>query len=474
MKLYYQPEGYWFGDCMPYGKGDTFYLFHQRDTRVPRPFGEPFGWDLATTKDFVTYEDKGVAIPRGSDDAQDQFIFAGSVCEDREGRYHAFYTGFNRDYPKMGKASQVLMHAVSDDLENWTKTEDAVTFTPQEGYDPDDWRDPFVLWDDEEEHYILILGARLRGDKHQTTGRTVYFTSEDLTNWEFKGDFWAPDLFTMHEMPDLFRIGEWWYLVTTEYSHASTQVYRMAKSLKGPWITPDDDAFDGRAYYAGRTFMLNGQRILFGWVASRANETDSANLVYNKDSDKQDFIWAGTFVGHELYQRPDGTLGCKIPDTVWNAFNEAEKLPDAALSRQSGKAVRHIAEGAGDCFRFEADVKFAPGTREFAIGLRANAETGEAYNFTFLCRQNRYLFEKTPNWPWPQMNNMGLERPIVLEADKTYHIQIIADDSIATLYVDGVALNTRMYNHFGDGICISAVDGAAEFTGMALARGLKK
>ncbi len=64
---------------MPFGKGDTFYLFHQRDTRKPCPFGEPFGWDLATTKDFVTYEDCGTAILRGDDTKQDQFIFAGSV-----------------------------------------------------------------------------------------------------------------------------------------------------------------------------------------------------------------------------------------------------------------------------------------------------------------------------------------------------------------------------------------------------------
>ena len=86
----------------------------------------------------------------------------------------------------------------------------------------------------------------------------------------------------MHEMPDLFKIGEWWYLITTEYSHASKQVYRMAKSLKGPWIAPEDDGFDGRAYYAGRTFELNGQRIIFGWVPSRANETDSAHLTYDE------------------------------------------------------------------------------------------------------------------------------------------------------------------------------------------------
>ena len=142
-KLYYQFPGTWFGDCMPFGHGDKFYLYHQRDTRKPGPFGEPFGWDLATTSDFVHYEDKGVAIPRGTDEEQDQFIFAGSVFE-AEGQYHIFYTGYNRDYPALGKPSQVLMHAYSDDLVTWHKTQDALTFTPQEGYDPDDWRDPWL------------------------------------------------------------------------------------------------------------------------------------------------------------------------------------------------------------------------------------------------------------------------------------------------------------------------------------------
>ena len=38
-KLYYQFPGTWFGDCMPFGHGDKFYLYHQRDTRKPGPFG---------------------------------------------------------------------------------------------------------------------------------------------------------------------------------------------------------------------------------------------------------------------------------------------------------------------------------------------------------------------------------------------------------------------------------------------------
>lgn len=66
-KVYYQPEGIWVGDIMPYGEDGTFYLYHQRDTRNPEPFGEPFGWALATTKDFVNYKDFGESLERGGD-----------------------------------------------------------------------------------------------------------------------------------------------------------------------------------------------------------------------------------------------------------------------------------------------------------------------------------------------------------------------------------------------------------------------
>lgn len=117
----------------------------------------------------------------------------------------------------------------------------------------------------------------------------------------------------MHEMPDLFKMGDWWYHIVTEYSDKHKMVYRMAKSLDGPWIAPSDDAFDGSAYYAGRTFELNGKRILFGWVGTK-----------EKCDDRSNFEWAGTFVAHEVYQREDGTLGVRIPDTVWNAFRARE------------------------------------------------------------------------------------------------------------------------------------------------------
>lgn len=461
-QLYYQYPGTWFGDCMPYGKGEEFYLFHQRDNRNPCPFGEPFGWDLATTSDFVHYRDRGTAIPRGTDEEQDQFIYAGSIFEG-EGQYHAFYTGYNREYPKQGKASQVLMHAVSDDLVHWTKTQDKLTFTPQEGYDPDDWRDPFVLWDEDKQQYMLILGARLAGPKTVQSGRTVKFTSKDLKNWKFEGDFWAPGLFVMHEMVDLFKIGDWWYHVVTEYSDRSKMIYRMSKSIDGPWIAPKDDAFDGRAYYAGRTFCLNGHRILFGWVATKEDCDDRKN-----------YEWAGTFVPHEVYQREDGTLGVKVPDTVWEAFVNREKVEDFVLESPAGRTERVLKEHCGELFSLEADVTFSEGTHAFGIRVYDDVQTEQSYQFIFHCNEDRYLCEKNPNWPWYSYLSQGSERPITLEPGQKYHIRLIVDDTIGTIYVNGVALNARLYTKPGDALGIFASEGTIQVENCSISTELKK
>ena len=41
---------------------------------------------------------------------------------------------------------------------------------------------------------------------------------------------------------------------------------------------------------------------------------------------------------------------------------------------------------------------------------------------------------------------------IGLEAGHTYHIRLVVDDTIGTLYVDGVALNVRMYERPGESL----------------------
>lgn len=465
--LFYQPKDVWVGDVMPFGKDGTFYLYHQRDTRDPAPLaeGQPFGWSLATTQDFVTYQEHGTAIPHGGEDDQDQFIYAGTVYE-AKGEVRAFYTGFNRNYLREGKTSQVLMQAkaCSDDYATWKKTGVAVELTPQPGYDGRNWRDPFVIWDDDRKEYLLVLGTRKGDDPSKTlqTGRLVHFTSKDLEHWQFKGDFWAPGLYTMFEMPDIFKIGDWWYLVYSEYSDENKIVYRMSRDLYGPWEKPRDDAFDGRAYYAGRTAFDGSRRILSGWVPTRENDDDRAN-----------WLWGGSFMPHEVYQRPNGTLGVRPPQSIKDAFECPDAVPDIELRGDHERTECVITENAGEIFCFEADVTFRDAC-DFSIRAYKNLETDESYEYRFDLDANRLSFDKSPCYKWFRVMDKGLWRPVWLESGRSYHLQLIVDDNILVLYLDGTALTTRVCEKFGYSLAVTVTNGELKLSNIALAKGLRE
>jgi beta-fructofuranosidase len=103
-----------------------------------------------------------------------------------------------------------------------------------------------------------------------------------------------------------------------------------------------------------------------------------------------------------------------------------------------------------------------------------NEKTEQGYQFKFPVAQHRYLFEGTPNWPWFTNMNIGLERPLTLEPGRVYHMQLVVDDTIATLYVDGVALNARMYTRPGDDISMFVTDGSLSISDAVIRRGLKE
>lgn len=52
---------------------------------------------------------------------------------------------------------------------------------------------------------------------------------------------------------------------------------------------------------------------------------------------------------------------------------------------------------------------------------------------------------------------------------RNYHLQLIVDDH-STLYVDGVALNVRMYERPGESLSIFATDGVVEVRNVSIAR----
>ena len=69
--------------------------------------------------------------------------------------------------------------------------------------------------------------------------------------------------------------------------------------------------------------------------------------------------------------------------------------------------------------------------------------------------------------------NLGLERPIPLVPGEKYHVVLLVDGSIATLYVDGVAMNARMYQKEGEELCLFVSGGSAAVENAVISRELK-
>ena len=135
-------------------------MFYLHDFRDPKNHGEGTPWYRVSTKNLIEVTEHGEAIPRGTREDQDLYIFTGSVIE-AEGRFHAFYTGHNPHLQEQGKPLECVMHAVSDDLEHWKKFPNQKFFAP-DIYEPNDWRDSFVFWNDEAKEYNMLVAARVR------------------------------------------------------------------------------------------------------------------------------------------------------------------------------------------------------------------------------------------------------------------------------------------------------------------------
>ncbi len=286
----------------------------------------------------------------------------------------------------------------------------------------------------------------------------VKFTSKDLDTWEFQGDWWNPGLYTMFEMPDLFKMGDWWYLVFSEYSDGNKTRYRMSRSINGPWITPADDSFDGRAYYAARTAFDGERRVLFGWVPTR-----------DEGGDPSSYLWGGTFMPLEIVQRADGTLGTKLPDSMLGAFGEAKAVEAFELSCESGKVEQVLAADAGSTYMLDADIELAGDAAGFSVKLAEDAESGLAYEFRANLREGKLEFTAAPQYPWFQVNNMGLERPLFFKGEGTHHVRLVVDDDIATIFVDDVALNARFCNKQGQGVALTVTDGTLKCANATIA-----
>lgn len=442
---FYQPSGAWVGDVIPWQEGGVFHLFYLYESRRTPKDGMP--WHRVITDNLVDFHETGSALASGGPAAADFNVYTGSIVLDDEGTHHAFYTGQNPDICGQDERPlQVVMHASSlDGMQSWQRHPDD-TFGATPGYETGDWRDPFVFWDEDAQVWRMLITARHASGPARRRGVIAQCTSRDLTSWEPALPFWDPRRYIAHECPEVFQWGEWWYLVYSEFSDAFTTRYRMARDLEGPWIVPEHDTLDGRAYYAAKSAAHDGRRFFFGWIASREGARDDGA-----------WQWAGTMSVLEAEQRHDGTLAFHPVEELRQTFTEpaAAIAPGTALHASDGYTCTVTSAEAPTAFRMVIRFDIAEGAGECGVLLRASADGDEAYVLRLEPKRGRLVFDRWPRRAtgteqWQISGDVPfvveLERPCEL-APGVHELEVIVDGDICVATVDNATvLSTRLYD----------------------------
>ena len=449
-------------DFIPfYWRGDYHLFYLEADRSGTAPEGTP--WKHLVTRDFVEFEDWGVALDRGSREQQDLFVFTGSVVE-RQETFYLFYTGHNQHFRERGQPQEAIMRATSSDLRTWARDARFVILPPTgQGYEPDDWRDPFVFWNPEVGEYWMLLAARrANAGPERRQGLVALMTSDDLNKWTLREPLWAPEEYYTHECPDMFAVGPWWYLVYSTFSDRFATHFRMAPGPRGPWLAPDHDTFDGRAYYAAKTAGDGVRRFVFGWLPDRQGDTDEGG-----------WMWGGNLVVHEVVPHPNGTLTVRAPETVLAAFRTPVPLSprpvlgpwqihgDTCVVDSLGRfSVATLGEMPEQCL-IEMEVSFLHGTQSLGVLLRAREDLTQYYQVRLEPARQRMVVDR---WPRPGDQPFMIERPLNLDAGRPVRLRLIADGTCLVVYAnDEVAMSCRMYDHRQGGLGGFVAEGEAQF-----------
>lgn len=446
--MYYRaPEKAVCADVIPFYENGEFKLFYLRDYRDISVHGEGCPWCLLTSSDLVHFHDHGPVLLRGGKEEQDLYVFTGCCIRAGE-EYMIFYTGHNPHLREKGLPEQKILRATSRDLLHWEKDRDFV-FAAPDWLEMHDFRDPFVFYDEERKEYCMLIAGRLKnGDPSSARGVTLLACSPDLTHWEVeKEPFYAPHAYFTHECPDLFRIGDWWYLVFSEFTDRIVTTYRMSRSPFGPWVSPKINSFDGHAFYAAKSVSDGKRRILFGWNCIKQDERDDAP-----------WQWGGTIIPHEIVQQPDGTLAVKCPQEV--AAQYPHRLPVAAertmgsVSYQDGKYLLG-GEGKSLCMlgampengKIELSFTASDDCGDFGLLLRADAGVDAYYAVRFEPRFNRLAMDIQPRADNTRHTQVDVERWCPVVPGEKNKLLILFEGSVLEVYVnDKVAMSARMFD----------------------------
>lgn len=277
-------------------------------------------------------------------------------------------------------------------------------------------------------------------------------------------------------------------MLFSTFSERFATHYRIVGAAEGDFVSPREDTFDGRGFYAGKTASDGEKRFIFGWVPTKKEENDYG-----------DYEWAGNLVVHELMQRKNGTLYAGMPSGIKRYFQQEvpfllNKICGNLSKEKNGRfrmngrnlfsAAVTEEELPGRCL-ITAKMCFEEGTRALGILLRSDGEAEQSYYIRLEPYRNRMVFDMWPrkikgeNEDTWEINGdkpffPELERDCPLKPGEEYVISVLVDDTVCVVYMEGMtAMTSRIYNIKRGRLGVFVSEGCGEFYDLSIKRNSK-
>lgn len=463
-ETFFKPQIGWTGDVMPFydEASDTYHMFYLQDWRQNGPI-HPI-WQVET-KDFATYANNMAAVTNGVSGEQDEAIGTGSVIKGNDGIYYCFYTGERSTNYVDGTPRQAVMRASSTDLKTWQKDYDFKIISASPDYNYKEFRDPCVIWDADKQVYRLFVASDYKG---YTSKAIAHYVSTDLTNWTLQDKPLYENQETFTECPDVFKIGDYWYIVYSSIVDPRTvrYVYKSG-SLDDdtPWSSPT--ALEGRMYYAAKTAPArDGGRYLAGWCMTLEGTFDSSG-------------WGGSMVVHKLSQKPGSPeLQVEVPETVSAKFSKPVEIEQIDTKGYA------IFENAKYTLQQSGQVRFARMESPAKISVKLNRRSDEFIaGFTFGAANeaeslNKLIIIMEPSSSkfdlvYDEQGSENIQMNFVslwaLQDAQVFDVEILIEKSVVVIYInDMFAMSSRIYQTDGNPWAIFCDKGTAEFENLSL------
>lgn len=467
--IYYKPQVGYVGDPMPFfdPKSKEFKIMYLQEFRPNSLTYHPY-WALSTA-DGGAYTQLGELIPTGTIQELDAALGTGcTVYNETDGTYYTFYTGHSYNPAYAGGLREGVMLATSKDFKNWQK-ERWFLISPAGEYSTDEFRDPCVFKGDDGLFHMVV------STKKDGKGTLAEYTSSDLRNWDSAGTFMTMMWDRFYECPDVFKMGDWWYLIYSEQHSAIRKVQyfkgRTLDDLKactrddaGIWPDNHEGFLDSRAFYAGKTATDGTNRYIWGWCPTRAGQ-DNTNVGGAEPE------WAGALVAHKVIQHADGTLALGPVDGILNKISSAvevkvmEKEGDVTIADGS-YTLSGYSHLLFNRLAYENNIEFTVTTEgpndKFGVSFVRGSDSDKFYSLIVNPEgegRRKINFEQEGT---EGIGFIGNADGYVFDApdDGVYRIRIVTDNSVCTLYINDVACQTsRIYGIQKNCWSINSYDG---------------